>query len=158
MHCISHIVGIICIFVTYRNFPVICSCVKSSFTHTPILQPFFRDYPVEPLPEEIFWALWCTGRYQRQTDRHWLGASPSGLISDPLPYSPIFVPDALPATTLRIYPGLGPAPNVLDCIPSGLVKSSLVFLSDCLAHGSSDVVMHWQWQLWKSLKISYCVA
>jgi len=64
---------------------------------------------------------------EADTPTLWLGASPSGLISDLLPYSPIFVPDALPATTLRIYPGLGPAPNVLDCIPSGLVKSSLVF-------------------------------
>jgi len=29
--------------------------------------------------------------------------------------------DALPGTTLPIYPGLGQAPNMLDCIPGGLV-------------------------------------
>ena len=50
-----------------------------------------------------------------------LGATPSRLFSDPRPSSPIFIPDALPATTLPIYPGLGQAPNMLACMPSGLV-------------------------------------
>jgi len=36
-----------------------------------------------------------------------LGATPSKLVSDPLPSPPIFMPDALPATSLPIYPGLG---------------------------------------------------
>jgi len=31
-------------------------------THTTVLQPFFRDHPVEPLPDENFWTLWCKGR------------------------------------------------------------------------------------------------
>jgi len=31
--------------------------------------------------------------------------------------------DALPVATLPIYPGLGQAPNMLACIPSGLVES-----------------------------------
>ena len=31
----------------------------------------------------------------------------------------IFTPDALPGTTLPIYPGLGQAPNMLACIPGG---------------------------------------
>jgi len=31
----------------------------------------------------------------------------------------IFTPDALPDTTLPIYPGLGQAPNMLACIPGG---------------------------------------
>jgi len=35
-----------------------------------------------------------------------LGATPSGLISDPPPSSPIFTPDALPAATLPKYAGL----------------------------------------------------
>jgi len=38
-----------------------------------------------------------------------VGATPSGLISNPSPPSPIFMPDAVPATTLPIYPGLGRA-------------------------------------------------
>jgi len=29
---------------------------------TTVLQPFFRDYPGEPVPEENFWTLWCKGR------------------------------------------------------------------------------------------------
>jgi len=33
----------------------------------------------------------------------------------------IFTPDALPAATLPIYPGLGQAPTMLACIASGLV-------------------------------------
>jgi len=31
------------------------------------------------------------------------------------------MPDALPGTTLTIYPGLGQAPNMLDCMLSGVV-------------------------------------
>jgi len=39
-----------------------------------------------------------------------LGATPSELISEPPPSSTlIFTPDALPAATLPIYPGLGQA-------------------------------------------------
>ena len=52
-----------------------------------------------------------------------LGATTSGLISDPRPSSHIFAPDALPAVTLPIYPGLGQAPNMLACIPSGLADA-----------------------------------
>jgi len=33
----------------------------------------------------------------------------------------IFMLDALPYTTLPIYPGLEQAPNMLACIPGGLV-------------------------------------
>ena len=36
---------------------------RRTHTHTTILQPFFQDHTVEPVPEEIFfWALWCEGR------------------------------------------------------------------------------------------------
>ena len=31
------------------------------------------------------------------------------------------MPEALPATTLPFYPGLGQAPNMLACVPSGVV-------------------------------------
>ena len=31
--------------------------------------------------------------------------------------------DALPGTTLPIYPGLGQAPNMLACIPGGLAQT-----------------------------------
>ena len=49
-----------------------------------------------------------------------LGATPSRLIRDPPPSSPIFTPDAFPVAT--IYTGLEQAPNMLACIPSGLVR------------------------------------
>ena len=54
-----------------------------------------------------------------------VGATPSGLISDPPPSSPyFFTPDALPAATFPLYPGLGQASNVLACIPCGVVYGS----------------------------------
>jgi len=52
-----------------------------------------------------------------------MGATPSGLLSDPPPSIPIFMLDALPATTLPLYAGLGQAPNMLVCIPSGVVQT-----------------------------------
>jgi len=48
-----------------------------------------------------------------------LGATPSGLNSDPPPSSLIFTPDALPAATVPRYHGLRQAANMLACIPSG---------------------------------------
>jgi len=50
-----------------------------------------------------------------------MGATPSRLISDPSHSSPYFIPDALPAATLSIYPGLEEAANMLAYpLPSGL--------------------------------------
>jgi len=40
----------------------------------------------------------------------------------------IFTPGALPGTTLPIFFGLGQAPNMLACIPSGLVRQILSVL------------------------------
>jgi len=36
------------------------------------------------------------------------------------------MPDAHPVATLPIYPGLGQAPNMLDCISGGLVDLSSI--------------------------------
>jgi len=46
-------------------------------------------------------------------------------IDAPPPSSPNFTPNALLAATLPIYPGLGQAPNMLDCIPGGLPATSI---------------------------------
>jgi len=54
----------------------------------------------------------------------WLGATPSGLTSAYLHHLPIFTPDALSTATLPLHPGLGPAPNMLACVPSGVVICS----------------------------------
>jgi len=53
----------------------------------------------------------------------WLDATPSGPSMPPPTSSPNFMLDALPAATLPIYPGSGQAPNMLDCIPGGLVAN-----------------------------------
>ena len=79
---------------------------------TTVLWPFFRDNPGEPVPEENFWTLWCKGILNRgkHTDhlagRHSIRTNqwPTSLIPS------IFTPDAFPAATLPIYPGLGQAP------------------------------------------------
>jgi len=54
-----------------------------------------------------------------------MGATPSGLISNPTHHRPIFMPDAFPDAILPLYPGLGQASNMLACIPSGLVWVTL---------------------------------
>jgi len=40
------------------------------------------------------------------------------------------MPDALPAATLLIYPGLGQAPNMLACIPSGFLSVYYYYSAD----------------------------
>ena len=50
-----------------------------------------------------------------------VGATPSGLISDPPPSSPHFTPDTLPAAFLPLYLCLKQARIMLACIPSGMV-------------------------------------
>jgi len=67
-------------------------------------------------------------RWHRQTHQQsrWT-ATPSRLIGAPTSVVPtIFMQDALPYTTLPIYPGLGQAPNMLACISSGLVMWTVV--------------------------------
>jgi len=89
-------------------------------TQTTVLWPFFQDYPGEPVPEENhlldFMVQGEISEANTPTIR--LCATPSRLISDPPPSSPIFMPEALCAATFPIYPGLGQAPNMLACIPS----------------------------------------
>ena len=94
-------------------------CLKQH-THN-CLRPFFRDYPGEPVPEKILLLDFMVQREISEADTPtiWLGATPSVLISNPPSSSPLFC-----AATLPIYPGLGQAPNMLACIPSGLVASN----------------------------------
>jgi len=64
---------------------------------TTVLQPFFRDYPGEPVPEENFWTLWCKGRLtEADTPTIRLGATPSGLTTSSISHT-FYWPDALPA-------------------------------------------------------------
>jgi len=64
---------------------------------TTVLQPFFRDHPGEPVPEENFWTLWCKGRLaEADTLTIWLGATPSGLTSAHFHHPPIFFTGRMP--------------------------------------------------------------
>jgi len=54
-----------------------------------------------------------------------LNATPSRQPMPSPPSSPNYTPDSLPTTILPIYPGLGQARNMLDCIVGGLVQDSL---------------------------------
>jgi len=49
----------------------------------------FRDHPVEPVPEENFWTLWCKGRLtEADTLTIRLSATPSGITSASLTIPP----------------------------------------------------------------------
>jgi len=71
----------------------------------------------------IFWIFWCKMKITQadtptiRMDCHLIQTNwcPTSAIPT------ISMPDALPDTTLPIYPGLGQAPNMLACIPGGLV-------------------------------------
>jgi len=55
-------------------------------------------------------------------------------IRDPPPSFPIFTPDALPAATLPLCSDMGQVPNMLACIPSGVVaypSMSLIMVTIC---------------------------
>jgi len=65
---------------------------------TTVLQPYFRDHPGEPVPEENFWTLWCKGRLtDADTSTIQLSATPSGLTSAHLHHPPIFVQAGYPS-------------------------------------------------------------
>jgi len=78
----------------------------------------FPGLPGELVPEEIF--FWTYGARQdirgRHTD-HPVGRHSIRTNQRPTSNIPIFTPDALRATTLPFYPGLGRAPNMLAYIP-----------------------------------------
>jgi len=82
-----------------------------------------------------------------------LGATPSGLISDPPPLSPIFTPDALRAATLTLHPGLGQTPNMLACIPSGPWFRSSADMQQCSQTVKQATQCVHQLQKIKSLKL-----
>ena len=97
----------------------------STTTTTTVLRPFFWDNPGELLPEENLLDFYGARKDNRDRHIH----HPAGRYSirtnksvthfhHPL----FFTPDALPAVTLPLYPGLGHTTNMLVCIPSGVVS------------------------------------
>jgi len=83
---------------------------------------------VSQYQKKIFWTFMGQGRIT-EADIQMCG-TPSRLISDSPPTSPIFTPDGLPAATLPLYPGFGQAPNMLVRIPSGVVSIQAVTTSN----------------------------
>jgi len=65
--------------------------IKTRRTHTPHnrFAVLFRDYPGEPVPKENLLLAFCGAR-EADTPTIRLGATSSGLISNPPPTSPIF--------------------------------------------------------------------
>ena len=67
---------------------------NNTLRHTPqpFYGPFFPDYPGEPKPEEIFfWTFRVQGKItEADAPTIRLGATPSGLVSNPSPSSPHF--------------------------------------------------------------------
>ena len=92
----------------------------------------------------IFWIFWCKMKItQADALTIRMDCHPSRLTGAPTSMiSTIFMPDALPDTTLPIYPGLGQAPNVLACILSGLViwlhQDKLNFMADVTRIGNQS--------------------
>jgi len=77
---------------------LLCQLSDSVTTTTTILQPFFRDHPGEPVPEENFWTLWCKGTLaEADTPTIRLGATPFGLTSAYLHHPPYFFQAGCPS-------------------------------------------------------------
>jgi len=73
----------------------LCTTVVHNTAHhtitTTVLQPFFRDHPGQPVPEENFWTLWCKGRLtDADTLTIRLSATPFRLTSATSTIPPIF--------------------------------------------------------------------
>jgi len=75
-----------------------------------VMQNFLHPYQLPP----VLLAIWVRGAVKdnrgTRTD-NLSGCHPIWTIGAPPPSSPISAPNALSATTLLVYPGLGQAPN-----------------------------------------------
>jgi len=94
-------------------------------THNHFIALFFWDYRREPVSEENI-LLDFYGAMEDNRGRHTNHPAEHHSIQTnqrPPPTAPIFTPDALPATTVPLYPGLGQAPNMLACIPSAVIHT-----------------------------------
>jgi len=99
--------------------------VMTNEMHTP--PPFYGHFSgttwMSWCQNTISGLLWCKGGNRGRHTTIRMSATPSGLIGYPPPTSPlVFTLDALPAASLSLYPGLGQAPSMLVCIPSGMVN------------------------------------
>jgi len=92
-------------------------------TYTTVLRSFIRDHPGEPVQEDVFYWIFMVQRKITQADTPTIRTNqwPTFVIAPFLRRMPF-----LPQPTLPLYPGLGHAPNMLACIPSGMVKVHLI--------------------------------
>jgi len=44
--------------LSHAEITITGKCFHITTTTTTVLQPFFRDHPGQPVPEENFWTLW----------------------------------------------------------------------------------------------------
>jgi len=106
---------------TYGSISILTNFQNSLYSSL----DFVLDNPGELVPEGTFchfldFLVQNEDNRGRHQHSGWT-ANPSRLIGAPISAIPtIFMPDALPGTTLPIYSGLGQAPNMLACLPGGL--------------------------------------
>ena len=88
----------------------------------------------------IFWIFWSKMKItQADAPTIWMDCHPFQSNWCPhLCHPHHFTQDALPYTTLPIYPGLGQAPNMLVYVPSGLVAYPVA----CLVRLVSYIHLH----------------
>jgi len=79
----------------------------------------------------MFWIFWSKmNMTQADTPTVRMDHHPILIGAPTFAIQTIFMPDALPGTTLPIYPGLGQAPNMPACILGGLyyyLENDLLF-------------------------------
>jgi len=97
-------------------------------SHFTAIWTLSEDNPGEPVPSSgIFWCKMKITQADAPTIRMDCHLIQTNWCPN-LCHFTIFMPDALPGTTLPIYPGLGQAPNMLACIPGGMLVYIYLFL------------------------------
>ena len=122
---------------------------------------FVRDNPGKPVPEEgtfchfrIFWSKMKITEADTPTIR--MDCHPIQTNWCPISANPtIFTSDALPGTTLSIYPGLGQAPNMLACIP--VFKGCLIY-AIVLMHDAHSICKHFTEYVYIFHTSQYCTS
>jgi len=111
------------------TMPQACHMGTGKVTHSQlVLRPFSGTTQVSRCQKKSSPGLYGAredyrGRHtEHPNGRHsiWTNQRPTSIIPT------VFTPDALPAATLTLYPGLGQAPNMLACIPSGVWKTYVI--------------------------------
>jgi len=96
--------------------------VVTYISHTHILRPLSGTIQVSHCQKKALLEFMVQEEIsEADTQTIWLGATPSGLIGDPSPSSPHFYAGFPSCHNPPDLSWLATAPNMLACIPSGLV-------------------------------------